>query len=183
VTRLRAGRPGFVSRQGRGSFSLRHRVQTGSGDYPASHPTPTGGECLSPGVKGPGRESDHSQLVLRLRALEAVPPLPRSSSWHGTYLSAGNFSMAWYLDKLRENFTVTLLCHLLSHFHFSWYFSSWTSGAPHHWFKYEAIALPSLYVMSLVQLFMYRIYWMLSWFFSSCCCCCCCCCCYYYYYY
>jgi len=31
VTRLRAGRPRFDSRQVQGSFSLRHRVQTGFG--------------------------------------------------------------------------------------------------------------------------------------------------------
>jgi hypothetical protein len=43
-----------------GIFSLRHRVQTGSGDYPASQPMGTGD--LSSGVERPGRESDHSPI-------------------------------------------------------------------------------------------------------------------------
>jgi hypothetical protein len=42
-----------------GSFSLRHRVHTGSGAHPASYSMGTGGS-LSLGLKRPGRESDHS---------------------------------------------------------------------------------------------------------------------------
>jgi hypothetical protein len=41
-------------RPGTGNFSLRHRVQTGSGARPASYPTGTGGFSL--GVKRQGRE-------------------------------------------------------------------------------------------------------------------------------
>jgi len=41
-----------------GSFSLRHRIQTGSGVHPASYTIYTGG-CI-PGLKRPGREADHS---------------------------------------------------------------------------------------------------------------------------
>jgi hypothetical protein len=51
---LRAGRPKgseFESRYGQ-EFSLLHVVQTGSGVHPNS--------CLSPGVKRPKREADHS---------------------------------------------------------------------------------------------------------------------------
>jgi hypothetical protein len=42
---------------GAGNFSLRHRVQTGSGTYPASYPMGNGGFLI--GVKRPGREADH----------------------------------------------------------------------------------------------------------------------------
>jgi hypothetical protein len=65
-----------------GSFSLRHFVQTGSEDHPASYPmTPV---SLSPGVKRPGREGDHLHLVPRLRMCGAISPLPHTSSWRGT---------------------------------------------------------------------------------------------------
>jgi hypothetical protein len=33
--------------------------------------------ALSWGVKQPGREADHSHLVLRLRMYGAIPPLPQ----------------------------------------------------------------------------------------------------------
>jgi hypothetical protein len=41
-----------------GFFSLRHGVQTGYGAQPASYPMDN--EALTPGVKRPGREADHS---------------------------------------------------------------------------------------------------------------------------
>jgi hypothetical protein len=47
----------FESRQGLG-ISLRHRVQTGSGAHPASHPMGT--RDYFPGGKAAGPESDHS---------------------------------------------------------------------------------------------------------------------------
>jgi hypothetical protein len=40
------------------NFSLRHRVQTGSGAHPVSYPMDTGALYL--GVKRPGTEADHS---------------------------------------------------------------------------------------------------------------------------
>jgi hypothetical protein len=43
---------------GAGNFSLHHRVQNGSGAYPASYPMGTRGSFL--GVKRPGRGADHS---------------------------------------------------------------------------------------------------------------------------
>jgi hypothetical protein len=43
---------------GAGSFSLRLRVQTGSGAHPASYQMRTGRS--SPGSKAAGREADHS---------------------------------------------------------------------------------------------------------------------------
>jgi hypothetical protein len=47
----------FDSRQGKSS-SLLHSVHTSSGAHSASYPMGTG--ALSPGVKRPGREADHS---------------------------------------------------------------------------------------------------------------------------
>jgi hypothetical protein len=45
---------------GETDFSQLHSVQAGSGAHPDSYPTGTGGGGLSPGVKRPGREADHS---------------------------------------------------------------------------------------------------------------------------
>jgi len=42
----------------KGCFSLRHRVQIDSGALPVSYPVGTG--ALSPAVKRPGHEADHS---------------------------------------------------------------------------------------------------------------------------
>jgi len=58
VTRLRAGRPGFDSRQGAKSIFLRHRVQSGPEAYLAFDAMGTG--YSFPRVKRPGREADHS---------------------------------------------------------------------------------------------------------------------------
>jgi hypothetical protein len=57
---LRAGRPGGRnSSPGRvKDYSLLNVVQTGSEAQPASYPMDTG--TLSPGVRRPGRETDHS---------------------------------------------------------------------------------------------------------------------------
>jgi hypothetical protein len=57
LTKLRAGRPGFDSRQ-EPDFSPCHRVLTGSGAHPASYPLGTGG--LSLVVEHPRHEADHS---------------------------------------------------------------------------------------------------------------------------
>jgi hypothetical protein len=57
-----------------GIFSLSHLIQTGSG-------------ALTPGVKRPGCEADHSPPssaeVPRLIMCGAIPPLYNTSSWHG----------------------------------------------------------------------------------------------------
>jgi hypothetical protein len=42
-------------------FLFLYVVQTGSGAHPASYPMGTG--AVSPGVKRPGREADHSPLI------------------------------------------------------------------------------------------------------------------------
>jgi hypothetical protein len=52
VTGLQVGRPGFDSRQGQRHFSLRHRIQNGSGTHPTSYPIGTGGSF--PGDKAAG---------------------------------------------------------------------------------------------------------------------------------
>jgi len=61
VTRLRAGRPWSSSwlYNGRIFFSLRHRVQIGSGAHQAFHTMDSGGNY---GGKRPGREADNSPL-------------------------------------------------------------------------------------------------------------------------
>jgi hypothetical protein len=58
VSRLWAGRPGSNSGKVQGCSSFRRRVQTGSVAHPASYPIGTG--ALSPEVKRPAREADHS---------------------------------------------------------------------------------------------------------------------------
>jgi hypothetical protein len=60
---------------GTGHFSLHHRVQTGSGANPASHPVGTRG--FFPGVKRPVLEADHFHLLPRSRMRGAIPPLPQ----------------------------------------------------------------------------------------------------------
>jgi hypothetical protein len=65
-----------------GIFSLRHRVQTGSGAHPASHTEGTGGS-FSGWIKRPGRESDHSfpfSAEVKNACSYAFPP-QEMSSW------------------------------------------------------------------------------------------------------
>jgi hypothetical protein len=62
-------------------FSLLHSVQTGSGAHPESYPMGTG--ALSPGVKRPGREADHSPpSSADVKNGGAIPLLPHMPSWH-----------------------------------------------------------------------------------------------------
>jgi hypothetical protein len=57
------------------NFFLLHSVQTGSGADPASYSIGT--EALSPGIKWPGREADHSPpSSAKVKKAEAVPLLP-----------------------------------------------------------------------------------------------------------
>jgi hypothetical protein len=75
---LRAGRPGFDSRQGK-EFSLLYSVQTGSWTHPASYPMGTGGSL--PGVKRPKSEADHSPpSSAEVMSGGAIHPLPHMSS-------------------------------------------------------------------------------------------------------
>jgi hypothetical protein len=61
VTRLRAGIPeiGVLLPSGARNISLLYSAQTGSG---AICPYEVGTGALSPGIKRPGRETDHSLL-------------------------------------------------------------------------------------------------------------------------
>jgi hypothetical protein len=72
------------------SFSLRHRIKTGSG--PPQPPIQRIPGDLTPGAKRPGREADHSPPT---SADNAIPSLPK-------YVF-----IAWYLLKYRDNFTFT----------------------------------------------------------------------------
>jgi hypothetical protein len=95
VIRLRIVRPRFDSLQGKGNFSLLHRVQTDSGSHPASYPMDTGGYFLE--VKQPGREAH------RWHPSSAEVKNPCSYTSTPPYIF-----MAWYLVKHRA----TLLLYL-----------------------------------------------------------------------
>jgi hypothetical protein len=71
----------FESRQGE-DFSFFHNAQTGFGAHPA--PYPVGAWTLSPGVKQPRREANHSPPSgAKVMNGGAIPPLPhRVYSWH-----------------------------------------------------------------------------------------------------
>jgi hypothetical protein len=70
-------------REGKGIYSLRHRVQTGSGAHPVSYPMDTGG--LSPRVKWPGREAD------------SLPPSSAKVKNAWSYTSTPQYIfVAWY---------------------------------------------------------------------------------------
>jgi hypothetical protein len=69
-------------RAGTRDFSLLHSVQTASEVYPASYPKATG--ALSPKLKKPGRESDHSPPSnVEVNNGGALPPFPYTSYWRG----------------------------------------------------------------------------------------------------
>jgi len=82
VIKLRAGRPGLDSLQGKGFFSFPHSVQTASGFHPASYPKGTGDSFM--GLKWQGYDATtHLHLTLKLMKHGTVPPLPHTSSWRG----------------------------------------------------------------------------------------------------
>jgi hypothetical protein len=77
VTRLRAGRQGFDSRQEQlWDFSLR-RVQTQSGAHPASYTVGTGGSFSGSKAARSVELTTHLHLVQRLRIGGAIHPLPQ----------------------------------------------------------------------------------------------------------
>jgi len=92
-TRLRDARPGFDSWQGKGYFSLCHRVQIGSGAHSAQ---PMGTGVTFPGVKAVRLEADHSHL-----SSAAV-----KNAWSYTSF------MAWCLVKHSNNFALPYRGHL-----------------------------------------------------------------------
>jgi hypothetical protein len=73
-------------------FSLRPRVQTGSGAHPDSHSMSTGGSFH--GDKAAW--AWHLHLVPRLTMRGAIPPLPHTSSWRGAELSTGYMDFTFY---------------------------------------------------------------------------------------
>jgi hypothetical protein len=69
----------FESRLGQEFFSF-HVVQTGSGVQPASYRVGAG-STLSPGVKRPGSEADHSPpSSAEVKNGGAISPFPHTSS-------------------------------------------------------------------------------------------------------
>jgi hypothetical protein len=100
VTRLRAGRSGFYFRHGLGFclFATASRLALGSTEPPIRVP---GGPF--PGVKRPGRETDHSSPssteVWNARSYTSTPPY---------------VFMACYLVKQRDNLSFTILLYTWS---------------------------------------------------------------------
>jgi hypothetical protein len=78
VTRLRGSIPG------RGEdFSFRHRLQIGCGSHPASCPVGIG--TISPEVKRPVCEADHSHLsTIEAKNAWSYISIPHMSTWHGS---------------------------------------------------------------------------------------------------
>jgi hypothetical protein len=73
---------------GAGNFSFHHRVQNGSGAYPATYPMGTRGSF--PGVKQPWCEADHSPLSsAEVKNAWSYTSTPNTSSWRGALLSTG----------------------------------------------------------------------------------------------
>jgi hypothetical protein len=87
-----------------GNFSLRHRVQTGSGAHPTSYPMGIGAPSL--GVKRPDSEADHSPLssgeVKNAWRYTSTPPI----RLHGVVLS-------WEQDATLPNKGTTLFYRVL----------------------------------------------------------------------
>jgi hypothetical protein len=77
---------GRSSSPGRGkNCSILHVVETGTGAHPASYPMGAG--TLSPGVKRPGRESDHSPPTTTELKRNSDPYIRSPISLHGAALN------------------------------------------------------------------------------------------------
>jgi len=71
-----------------GLLSLRHAVLTGSGAQSASYPMGTGDTYR--GINGRGvKLTTNLRLVSMTRICGAMPTLPHTSSWRGSWLSTG----------------------------------------------------------------------------------------------
>jgi hypothetical protein len=79
---------------GVGNFSLNHRVQTGSGTHPVSHPI--GSDDLSLGVR-PGRQADHSppSSAEFKECVELYLHSPNTPSWYRAELVYFSFSFTY----------------------------------------------------------------------------------------
>jgi hypothetical protein len=82
---------------GAGNFSLHHCIQNGSGVHPASYPVRTRGSF--PGVKQPGRESNHSPppSAKVKECMELYLHSPNMPSWHGVQLKNAQGQLYLYL--------------------------------------------------------------------------------------
>jgi len=64
--------------------------------------------ALSPGVKRPGREADHSPpSSAEVKNAWIYTSTTHTSSWRGAQSRTGYVFMTWYLVKHRDNFTFT----------------------------------------------------------------------------
>jgi hypothetical protein len=75
-----------------GNFSIRHRVQTGSGAHPASYPIGTVGSFLGGKTAGAWSWQLTSISCRGERMRGAIPPPPNTSSCRGAELSTGTTS-------------------------------------------------------------------------------------------
>jgi hypothetical protein len=80
---------GFESRQGQDIFLFHHRIQPGSGVHPASYPMGTRDSFL--GLKGSGREADHSPPfsveVKNAWSYTSTPPISPHDNFTFTFTS------------------------------------------------------------------------------------------------
>jgi len=85
---LWAGRAGFDTQQGHGrNLFFDHRFQIGSVAHPASYQTCTSSsQSETRDGRGMNLTTD-LHLVLKLKMRAAIPPLPHTSAWRGTWLS------------------------------------------------------------------------------------------------
>jgi hypothetical protein len=112
VIRLRAERPGLISRQRFDLFTTASRQALGS-TQPPIHWVPG---VLFPEAKLPGREADHSRpSSAEVKNAWSYTSTPHTSSWSGAYLSTVYSFMAWYLVKHRDKFNLLYLnrCNII----------------------------------------------------------------------
>jgi hypothetical protein len=99
VTRLRAGRPGFDSRQGQGIFLFAATNIPPVG--PAQPPFQSILAAISRGVKLPGREADHSPPSIT-EVKDEWSYTSTSLSLHDVVLRYRIGFVAWYLYMSRD---------------------------------------------------------------------------------
>jgi len=116
MTELLAGRPGFDSRQEQGFFSLRHRVQTGSGVHPASCPMGTGGSFPEGKTAGAYSRPLTCIVVPRLTMKHELLHILRTSKFaFGAGMNKCRPVFRYWLS--RPGYTITAAASLLSSVH------------------------------------------------------------------
>jgi hypothetical protein len=89
---------GFRVPSGAGKFSLHHRVQSDFGVHPASYPVGTRGSF--PGMKRPGRETDHSlQPSTKFKNVWSYTSIPSTPSWRGAQLRKAKEQIYFYFYR------------------------------------------------------------------------------------